>query len=228
MIQIRPRPVLCPGGGHADLKVWTPSGTNFWWTPKTAAYPSTAEFLPGDILLFRPLTPNSRESGIVSYQRKVRGYDSEHASYTHAAIWVGLDQLYCDATPALDVRVNSLEDYLANNNSCLLVRRIPNINGGQREAIARAAVGYRGQPYSFRTIVQELWGHFMSREPFSGIDEETQRGLICSTLCSRAVLIGSETVSLLPNDLRLVIPATLSESSKLEDVSIWWCAVELA
>ena len=175
--------------------------------------------------MFWPLKPNLLQTQIVNHQRK-RGHAVEHASFTHAAIWVGLDHLLCDATPKLDVHVNSLEDYLKKKNTCLLMRRVPGISETMRERIAKDAVKHRRGKYSFKTIMREKWPHFMSRMRDPEIDEETQRGLVCSTLCARAVAIGTETVSLLPSDLGLVTPATLSASTKLEDVNIWWRRVE--
>lgn len=222
---IHPRPVLCPDRVHSELDLWTPSENNFWWRPKIDIYPSTSEFLPGDILLFRPLKPSPLQLQIMIHQQN-RGHAVEHATFTHAAIWVGLDHLICDATPKFNVRVNSLEDYLKKRSTCLLVRRVPNISADRQEAVVRAAVNYRGEPYSFRTLVLEKWGHFIGREPYYGLGEKTRRGLICSTLCARAVAIGTETVSLLPSDMGLVTPATISVSPKLEDVEIQWCKVQ--
>ena len=118
-----------------------------------------------------------------------------------------------------------IQDYLKKKNTCLLVRRVPGISETMRERIAKAAVKHRRGKYFFKTIMREKWPHFMSRMRDPEIDEETQRGLVCSTLCARAVAIGTDTVSLLPADRGLVTPATLSASTKLEDVSMRWCRV---
>ncbi len=74
-----------------------------------------------------------------------------------------MDHLLCDATPKLNVHVNSLEDYLKKKNTCLLVRRVPGISEVQRTGIVRAAVNFRGGKYSFKTIVRELWPLLTSR-----------------------------------------------------------------
>jgi hypothetical protein len=218
---ISARPLLCPNGSQTGLEPWAPSTYNTWWSPKLATYPSTSEFLPGDILLFWPLNPTLLQSQVVAHQRR-RGHAVEHASFTHAAIWVGIDHLLCDATPKLNVHVNSLEDYLKKRDTCLLVRRVPAISEVQRVGIARAAVNYRGGKYSFKTIIQDLWPQLLGRMRDPELDEETQRGLVCSTLCARAVAIGTQSVSLLPSDKGLAIPATLSASAKLEDRIVQW------
>ena len=116
----------------------------------------TSEFLAGDILLFWPLQPTLLQSQIVGHQRR-RGHAMEHASFTHAAIWAGMDHLLCDATPKLDVHVNSLEDCLKKRNTCLLVRRVPGISEVNREGIVRASVKHRGGKYSFKTLIREMW-----------------------------------------------------------------------
>ena len=147
MFIIRPRPFLCP---QADMKAvsssWAPSGDNAWWSPVSASYLSSELLLPGDVLLFAPQNPTSSQRGIQKAQRML-GSAEEHAQFTHAALYLGLDHLICESTPFQGVAYSTLEPRLAAN--CLLVRRVPGLAEEQRLLIANKASRLLGLGYGW-------------------------------------------------------------------------------
>ena len=120
---IRPRPFLCPGPERDSAKIpWVNSKDNAWWKPRSATYPSSDQFLPGDIILFSPRKPNAVQKVIQAKQR-AWGASEDHARFTHVAIYIGVDHLICEALLIPGVTYSTLETYL--DQGCWMIRRWP-------------------------------------------------------------------------------------------------------
>jgi hypothetical protein len=115
--------------------------------------------------------------------------------------------------------LSSLDERL--EDSCVTVRRVPGLTPEERQLIAHGAVSYRNIRYGWDRLLQELWPSFLARSrcPVEPSDDQI-RSLICSRLCSRALLRAN--IALLPPDRGLVTPAWLSQAPQLADVSIEW------
>jgi len=221
------RPILCPNDATEDheLDSWSPSPANYWWRPKNGSrYPHSGRLLPGDVLLFQPLKPGWLQSLIIGHQSK--RYEKEHAGYTHAAIYVGYDGLLCEAEFPGGVHLSNLDEKL--EDCCMTVRRPVGLTRNLRRAIARGAVEHRNTRYGWEKLLQERFLPESLRErlqpPITGEGAEAVvKSLICSTLCSRALLRGG--VPVLPPDRGLVLPAWLSKTPQLEDIDVGWRTV---
>ena len=176
--------------------------------------------MPGDILLFAPQVP-SLISKLIQQQQERWGARPEHARFTHAAIYIGLDHLICESVPHGGVRYSTLDARL--DHSCCVVRRWPGLTREQGQRIAFQAVSHLGEPYGWGTILAQL----LKRG--SLLSEEAAAHLICSRLCDRAITralleqgfpIQNTFVHPKPGDF--VTPAVLSLSPKLTDVEVEW------
>ena len=217
----RPRPCLCSGSEREKARwPWNCSPDNNWWTPRTETYPASDLLRPGDILLFAPLQPTFIEK--IIQQQQLR-WDAlpEHARFTHAAIYVGLDHLICESVPQGGVRYSTLDARL--DHSCCVVRRWPGLTPEQGQRIAYRAVSHLGEPYGWGTILAQFL------KLGSLLSEEAAEQMICSRLCDRAItraLIDHgfpvQQVSLHSKPGTFVTPAVLSLSPKLADVEVEW------
>jgi hypothetical protein len=190
---------------------WQPSDGNFYWRPKGHRYPNTRELKPGDIILFRPVKPKMSQRLIRRFQKGV--------PFTHAALYLSNDSIICEAIPGRGVAFSDLEDKL--RKSCLLVRRVPGIDNSDRERMAKAAADLRGAPYAFEDVFRKASEPLLKRSPAASRAE--RKGVICSTLCEHAILMGSKgTVQIRKFRDQVVSPADLVISEALVDVSIEW------
>jgi hypothetical protein len=102
----------------------------------------------------------------------------------HAAIYVGSDHEICESTPGEGVILSHLESKLDDN--CLLVRRVPNLGDDDRDGIAIEAGALRRNPYGWSQIFAVVLKRYARTHPVAG--KESQRGVICSSLCEHAIL----------------------------------------
>jgi hypothetical protein len=221
------RPILAADSAREeDLRPWVSSNSNRWWTPKSSTYLSTDCLLPGDVLLFAPVKPDLGQEAIGEFQLR-SGSPSEHACFTHAALYLDLDHLICESVPFHGVRYSSLERKLERNH--LLVRRWPALEIRHRHAIAITAARLLETPYDWKSPLlaklKESWG--------ANWNKEAERGLVCSRLCDRSISIallaeGFEDVSFHSAPGKFVTPAVLSETPKLVDVEIGWRSARLS
>jgi hypothetical protein len=127
--------------------------------------------------------------------------------------------MICEASPDHGVTFSDLEDKL--KKSCLLVRRVPGIGGEDRERMAMAAADLRGNPYAFEQVFRkalETLGR-KSRSPSVAV----RKGVICSTLCEHAILVGSKgKVQIRKFRDQVISPADLLTSEALVDVCMQW------
>lgn len=209
--------------GEADTEDWRPSPDNYWWRPRWNHYLSSDLLLPGDILLFRPRNPNLFQKAIINYQRR-NGAGAAHAGFTHAAIFIGVDHLICEAgvtqrvPPSGNVVIRSLEDKI--HDSDLLVRRLPGVSLRHRHEICLLAAGSRGEQYDVRRVLVHF---FLGANAIT--EKNARRGVVCSTLCSRvltkaaAPVLPAEKIAF-RDGAGLVAPADLSNTANLEDVPL--------
>jgi hypothetical protein len=216
------REILCPHSlRDRNLESWTPSVDNYWWHPKTEHYPNSSVLLPGDVILFRPLKPSAVQRQIISFQRK--RYDDAHSGYTHGAIYLGSDGLLCEAVFPGGVQFGSIDDRL--EDSCIAVRRAPQISLDLRYSVARAAAGYRGVRYGWEDLLRLRLTPDYTRKRLGSenLSDDVVHSLVCSTLCARALMRGH--VSLLAPEKELVVPAQLSAAPELIDIKLEWRVV---
>ena len=204
---------------------WECSPDNPWWRPRTATYPASDRLMPGDVLLFVPRNPSIIES-VIQRQQEHWGATSEHARFTHAALYIGLDHLICEAVPQGGIRYSTLDSRL--DDFCWLARRWPGLTLVQGQRIASEAVFRLGKPYGWRSIIEG----FLTRGKL--LDDAAAERLVCSRLCDRAIVrallgegfSGAEVV-FHPNAGALVTPATLSQTAKLMDIDLGWRRVSV-
>lgn len=225
---LRPRPFLCPEEtpGFEAVPPWTPSRDNQWWHPAPGRYPATGLLLPGDVLLFAPIKPSPSQETIRLIQSKW-GAAPEHARFTHAALYVGLDHLLCESIPNRGVTYSPLWQRIGA--ACLLVRRWPGLTLSQRQQIARVAVRLLGRPYGWKSgLLESLkrgWG--------ARWDQHVTRGLVCSRLCDRSLStallelgLPADQVALHRSPSQWTTPADLSATPRLTDVEVGWSLSE--
>lgn len=194
---------------------------------------------PGDLLLFRPTTPNTDSiSQRISQTQLDAGLHIRHAQWTHAAVYLGDGQNICEAnfkTPGQKdgVVIRSVFDY-CDGTSAVRARRPRGMNPQQRIRIAIGALTNLHKGYSFNQIVsfavdasKDGW---LSR--LKGVFGQ-QRGLrpppqsfVCSTLYQDALTYASRGSSIRLGPL--CTPSQLSASGDFEnnDPPLSWLAIE--
>lgn len=231
---ISTRPFLCPAGrGRANLEPWVASADNPWWRPTGSAYPSTNLLLPGDVLLFAPDEPSLVQRGIARSQKQW-GEAEENSRFTHAALYLGLDHIVCEATFGTGVMYSLLDLNSRLDKYCWIARRWPGLSLAQRERILTMAVRYYvGKPYNWRSALAEG----IKRDSGANWEQE-ERGLVCSRLCERSIVLalveashdsGDDALDL-PGDgysftekpREFVTPAVLGRTKRLVDVELSW------
>ena len=223
---VTPRSMLCAGPEReAATTPWTPSADNSWFQPATKFYLSTNLLEQGDVILFAPLAATAAQIAIRRMQRRW-GSNEEHSRFTHAALYVGLDHLVCQAIPFGGVQYATIEHHLDGN--CCIARRWPGLNARQRGRIAAQACSHLGKPYGWKAAVLESlkrgWGVEW--------DDDAERGLVCSRLCDRSITaalldegLASNQLQFHPDPKSWITPAILRESTRLQDIDLQWCRV---
>lgn len=192
-----------------ELAEWTPASRNFWWRPSGATYFNAQVLRPGDLLLFRP--PQPRWNVISAFQRQ-QGVAAQAAAYRHAAIYLDLDHLICEAVRE-GVRITDLEREM--REKCLLVRRLADLRPGEGELIAQVAAGYRATQYDLGMLLNSGMRELLNKPRGS-----SYQPLVCSTLYARAVLEATQgRVSLVKERGKLVSPGVLAETPLLQTVA---------
>jgi hypothetical protein len=198
---------------------WERSADNSWWEPRTKTYPASDCLMPGDVLLFAALEPDPI-GRLIERQQLLWGEEPEHARFTHAALYIGLDHLICEAVPLGGVRYSTLDSRL--DHFCCLVRRWPGLKPTQSERIALEAAGCLGWKYDWKG----LWKAFRTHGPL--LDGPGADRLVCSRLCDRAITraLLSERFGcddpVFHSKSPFPTPATLSRTPKLVDVETGW------
>jgi hypothetical protein len=179
--------------------------------------------MPGDILLFSPIQP-APVARLIQSQQERWGASPEHARFTHAAIYIGLDHLICEAVKS-GVKYSTLDSCL--DEYCWLARRCPGMTRKLGQRIAAEAVVHLGERYDWQILVAGI----LTRGNL--LNAGAAKGLVCSRLCDRAVTSALLEEGFLANDLgfhpnpqTLVTPAILSSTPKLVDVDLDWRRVD--
>jgi hypothetical protein len=177
--------------------------------------PNLRECLPGDLILFRDITPGFFGRSISNAQRQ---FSEEDAQWTHAAVYL-YDDLVVEAVPFRGVRTRSL--YTDIPNRIWRVRRQPDLSESLRYKIALRALSMLGSRYSLSAALAIGW--------------RTQTGIwdrigtpsfgpviICSKVFHDAYV--EITRSLLQGCSidQAVTPAHLSATIDLQDVPVRW------
>lgn len=194
---------------------------------------------PGDLLLFRPITPSSDSiSQRITQAQLSAGLHVRHAQWTHAAVYLGDGQNICEANfkaPGQKdgVVIRSVFDY-CDGSSAIRARRPRNMTPQQRIRIAIGALTNLGKGYSFNQIVDfavdaskegllaQLKGVFGGRYG----PRTPPQSFVCSTLYQDALTYASRG-----NSVRLgalCTPAQLSASADFEDHDppLGWLEIE--
>ena len=164
---------------------WAGSGAWPWWRPSTPRYPDTLRFEAGDLLLFS--YPADDLAAKIRRGQQLLGYATEHAEFTHAAVYLGSDCVLCDAAEQ-GVRLHLLPSLvmppagLAPNQDAMLVRRVPRKNSAVRARIAATALSYLDSEYGHEDLVR-IKTSIRHRQP---LPESADSGLLCSMLFSRS------------------------------------------
>jgi hypothetical protein len=194
---------------------------------------------PGDLLLFRPIAPNTDSiSQRITQAQLSAGLHIRHAQWTHAAVYLGDGQNVCEAnfkSPGQKdgVAIRSVFDY-CDGTSAIRARRPRNMTQEQRIRITIGALTNLGKGYSFDQIVgfavdASKAGWLSQLKGVFGL----QRGLrpppqsfVCSTLYQDALTYASRGTSVRLGTL--CTPAQLSASGDFEnnDPPLSWLEIE--
>lgn len=182
--------------------------------------PDLNSLLPGDLILFSPVSPRWTTRVVASAQRRA-GFPQEHCRWTHAAVFL-FDSLLVEALPWRGVVQSSLLDYVLGHR--MRVRRAPGLVLEERYRVALRALSMLGQDYAHRGIfilsLDLLRGAWAPRRAMSS------RAInICSRVFHDAYV---ETTRHLLDGCPLDSPATpahLSATKDLEDVEVAWATI---
>jgi len=194
---------------------------------------------PGDLLLFRPTSPNTDSiSRRIAQAQLSAGLHIRHAQWTHAAVYLGDGQNICEAnfkSPGQKdgVVIRSVFDY-CDGMSAIRARRPKNMTPQQKIRIAIGALTNLGKGYSFNQIVnfavdasqEGLLNRFKGIFGSSPGPRPPPQSFVCSTLYQDALTYASRG-----NSVRLgalCTPAQLSASGDFEinDPPLNWLEIE--
>lgn len=176
---------------------------------------------PADLVLLG--LADAKASRLIEAAQRRGGFDSQHAQWTHVAMYIGDDRVI-EATPADGVRVNALSDVMFRRPS--LVRRVVHAEL-PLEARFRTiihAMHEIGRPYSLGIVPGLGWRAWRRRVWRPGSGPDILGMTICSSLMRRAYLSGAE-LDIAPHATGVTWPADLSMSPRLADVPIGWVRV---
>lgn len=188
---------------------------------------------PGDLILTRPVDPNSdRISRSIMEAQERGGFHRRHAQWTHAAVYLGDGEHICEANFKLpDMRdgvVLRSAFHYCDGTYALRARRPRNMTPQQRIRIAIGALTSIGKSYNFIQVLQFAHAAWTGQ----GFWASTPRGprispraLVCSTLYQDAY-----NFAFLGTTVRmgaLCTPAHLSASPDFEpdDPPLGWLEI---
>jgi hypothetical protein len=197
---------------------WTPTGPIPVAVRKFGYFPNISDWLPADLILVSPVQPDWIHRQIT--QAQIRGgYHPAHATWQHAAVYLG-DGYLCEAGTS-GVRYAPVSDYVGQH--LIQVRRDFTLTPDERWRLAIQAVVRLGESYDFRDIwslyrrsLRTSWTVAL-RAQF----QSSKRSVICSRLYSDAfsAVTGRILVSSAPSS---ITPAALSAATVLTDVATHW------
>jgi len=174
----------------------------------------------GDLILSHSVARDYIETGIINTQLKA-GLAEDDSRWTHAAVYL-YEDFILEADPKLGVRSRSL--YSDVPGSCFRVRRRQNLKEADRYKIALCAQRMLGMRYDLgaalslglRARVSEMWNRYWA--------PRMKKEIICSQVFYDAYAeITRHFLSSCPT--HGVMPAHLSATSDLEDISVPWLKI---
>jgi hypothetical protein len=203
----------------------------------TPIHPSTRRFgkfidticlLPGDLILFREVPEASGDSPLTVQVQANGGYASEHARWTHAAMYLGDDFNVIEATTdnyySGNVRVTHLDKY-CTGQFAMRIRRPKLTTEKDRLKLCVRALSRLRLRYNLKAAVL-LWYHAYLKKRILRNDTlglSVNKAIICSTLYSDAFTeVTHRTFS---RQAGPCVPALLSGSDLLEDIKPGWVRI---
>jgi hypothetical protein len=227
---LRNRYVLSPSDVLPDdAPVWVPAGAIPPALRQFGRFLDTEDWWPGDVLLTKDRAPDYFTNKIIDYQVK-GGYASNHAQWTHAAMYVGDDSNVCEATIADwrfwrgKVVVTSLFNYCGGYD--LRLRRSKHIDTPRKGwRMVAEAMTQIGKPYDMGRIL-EIATAVNGKEGFwtnNLFPVAKNRAQICSTLFADS---HNKVTSFTVGDKSgICVPAYLSRCSDLTDIPLQWTRI---
>ena len=179
-------------------------------------YPNFDEWQPGSLLLFHIPEKTPWISRLI-VKTQERAYDFEHARWHHAAVYVG-DGFLCEARIRGGVQYRPLDDYVGKHQ--IRVRFDDRMSHPQGYKLAIRAMTRLRESYGFNEIAKLSWRAikgFGARSPLA----LGPKGVICSHLYDMAYR-GATKRLLFDTGDRPIMPAELSQTVELKDVSVYW------
>jgi len=213
-----PQSVLDPRQTVASGTAWSPQEPIPVRVRSFGLFPNVDDWLPGDLLLVSPIHPDWIDRQICQAQER-SGYAPEDALWLHAAAYMG-DGYLCEAGTS-GVRYVPVSNYVGEH--MIRLRRDPSLTDPERWRLAIQAVVRLGEPYDFLEILS-VFKHSLSTSwtaAFRSQFSRNRRSVICSQLYADAFM--TVTGRLLSTNAHAAItPATLSLSTRLQDVPLHW------
>ena len=211
--------MLDPAAAAKPDCVWIPTGELSSKVRDFGKYPNVSDWLAGDVLLVASMQPDWVARAIVKVQSKQ--YGSAHGRWQHAAIYMG-NGFVAEATTH-GVMYSAIEKYIGDHY--LQLRRNPVLTSDQRWLVAIEAGVRLRTAYKYLDILQIYRSSFPSlkRQMNPRVMVQTN-SVICSQLCQEAhARVTGQLI--VPFASTAAVPAALSQTSKLNDVSLHWCSI---
>lgn len=208
--------------------------------------PDLAVLRAGDVLLFRVLsekltTGTERKkdkciSKLISSAQSTAGYSDVCSSYSHSAIYLGVNGMMCEANfdgfSEHGVGTTSLLTY-CDGKHAIKVRRLKTLLADgdakieeKRWTVAIASMTAIGRDYDFGYLF-DAWKRVHSPKWFSVSPwsrSVRDDALVCSEVCASAY---SYALSLDLHENGLIMPATLAASDLFTDIKVDWKSIPL-
>jgi hypothetical protein len=212
--------LLDPTKAHSTLLTWTPDHPIPRSVRNWGFCADFSNWLPGDLILVSAQKPGFIQQSIRRIQAQ-GGYDTVHARWEHAAVYIGSSAL-CEATRK-GVVVSDIYQYIGQH--LIRVRRNPTLNNDQRWELAVNALKLRSYRYGYRSILNLLWKSQFSGYWGTRTFTYPQRTRICSELYADAHTKASNGIILGNITSGEITPASLSMEKKLIDVKTKWVKI---
>jgi len=178
--------------------------------------PKEEDLEPGDLIMFEPKSRWKLGHHMIKFVQS-RCYGEQHSRWTHAAVYLG-DWRVCTATPRRGVHTHEIWEQLLSHR--LRVRR-PKLPLNQRFQIVVNALARKGEKYGLSKLI----AFYRELDRLHNVAAHQRirvvSAAICSDLYADAFFLASHMVVGQPYNTAFM-PADLSASDKLVDVSVRW------